>query len=112
MYHGCMYSAHIYTCLRQHTYPYIHAYIQALKERRAKLMLPEPPKCMFEVVRLDRAAYGWDAQVPLFTGVDLIVERGMRLVIIGPNGAGKSTLLWALAGLYALLYLVYFLPLL
>ncbi len=63
-------------------------------------MLPEPPKCMFEVVRLDKASYGWEPETPLFTGVNMIVERGMRLVVIGPNGAGKSTLLWALAGMY------------
>lgn len=72
--------------------------VQGLKERKAKLQLPEAPKCMFEVVRLDKASYGWEEDKPLFENVDVIVERGMRLVIVGPNGAGKSTLLWALAG--------------
>jgi len=69
-----------------------------LQTRRAKIQLPEGPKTPFEVLRLDRAAFGWEPSSPLFEGVDMVVERGMRLVIVGPNGAGKSTLLWALAG--------------
>lgn len=34
----------------------------------------------------------------LFTGLNLTVERGERIVITGPNGSGKSTLLSILAG--------------
>lgn len=35
---------------------------------------------------------------PLFRGVSLMVEEGVRMGLIGPNGAGKSTLLAILAG--------------
>ena len=35
---------------------------------------------------------------PLFTGVDLIVNRGDRIGLVGPNGAGKTTLLKILTG--------------
>jgi ATP-binding cassette subfamily F protein 3 len=35
---------------------------------------------------------------PLFTGLDLAVERGERLAVVGPNGSGKSTFLKILSG--------------
>ncbi len=35
---------------------------------------------------------------PLFSGVDLQVDRGERLAVFGPNGAGKTTLLRVLLG--------------
>ena len=38
-----------------------------------------------------------DTQV--LTGVDIVIERGMRTFILGENGAGKSTLLRVLHGL-------------
>lgn len=34
----------------------------------------------------------------IFTGVDLAIDRGSRVVILGLNGAGKTTLLRLLAG--------------
>ena len=37
----------------------------------------------------------------VFTGVDVAVDRGSRVVILGLNGAGKTTLLRLLAGLEA-----------
>jgi ATP-binding cassette subfamily F protein 3 len=35
---------------------------------------------------------------PLFSGVDLQVDRGERLAVFGPNGAGKTTLIRVLLG--------------
>jgi ATP-binding cassette subfamily F protein uup len=42
-----------------------------------------------------------DGTRPMFAGVDLGLEAGMRAALVGRNGAGKSTLLRMLAGLTA-----------
>jgi ATP-binding cassette subfamily F protein 3 len=66
--------------------------------KRARLSLPEPPPGANEAVSLVKATVGWSADKPLFTDVELTLERGMRLALLGPNGTGKSTLLHTIAG--------------
>ncbi len=40
-----------------------------------------------------------DGMNPLFDGVDLALDRGVRACLVGKNGAGKSTLMRLMAGL-------------
>jgi len=75
----------------------------AVVEKRWKpsLVLPDPPKAIGEtLLALHGADIGY-SEVDggaILKGIDLDVNRGMKLILRGPNGAGKSTLLAALRG--------------
>src|SRR5581483_5091399 len=58
---------------------------------------PEPPRVSRVVAELENVTAGYGDDVVL-TGVNLVVERGMRIGLVGPNGAGKTTLLRLLLG--------------
>jgi ATPase subunit of ABC transporter with duplicated ATPase domains len=49
------------------------------------------------LVRVSHAAFAYSDQVPLFSGLDLVLPRGWT-GLVGPNGAGKTTLLRLLEG--------------
>ena len=68
------------------------------RQRDARLSLPDPPPSDLEAAALEGADLAWPGGPVVLHGVDLRVERGMRLAVLGPNGAGKSTLLHALDG--------------
>ncbi|MGH9043795.1 MAG: ABC-F family ATP-binding cassette domain-containing protein [Acidimicrobiales bacterium] len=64
----------------------------------ARLRFPTPSPCgrtPLSATSLTKS-YG---SLEVFTGVDLAVDRGARVVVLGLNGAGKTTLLRVLAGL-------------
>jgi branched-chain amino acid transport system ATP-binding protein len=42
---------------------------------------------------------GYERDLPIVRGVNLVVRRGEFVVLLGPNGAGKSTLVKTVAGL-------------
>ena len=62
-----------------------------------KFNFPEPPRSNQKVVELEKIhqAYG---EKKIYEGLDLILERGEKIVLVGPNGAGKSTLLKIISG--------------
>ncbi len=67
------------------------------RERVARLRLPEPAPCGRTPLVAEGLAK-WYGSLEVFSGVDLAVDRGSRVVVLGLNGAGKTTLLRLLAG--------------
>jgi ATPase subunit of ABC transporter with duplicated ATPase domains len=66
-------------------------------DRVAKLRFPVPVHCG----RTPLTAQGltkFYGSLEVFSGVDVAVDRGSRVVVLGLNGAGKTTLLRLLAG--------------
>jgi len=76
-----------------------------VKRHKPSLVLPDPPKAIGEeLLVLKGADIGYEEEgMPILEGIDLVVNRGMKLILRGPNGAGKSTLLAALRGTLPLL---------
>ncbi len=67
-------------------------------EKVANLRFPAPADCG----RVPLTAEGLSrsfGSTEVFTGVDLAIDKGTRVVVLGYNGAGKTTLLRLLAGL-------------
>ena len=50
-----------------------------------------------DMIQLKGASWGWNNKA-LYKDADVLITRGMRMVVLGPNGCGKSTLLAALRG--------------
>jgi ATP-binding cassette subfamily F protein 3 len=66
-------------------------------ESDIKINFPDPPKSgkvNMELVSLNKS-YGDNK---IFSGVDLVVNRGEKIAFVGPNGAGKTTLAKIIAG--------------
>ena len=67
-------------------------------EKVAAFRFPEPAHCgktPLEIRDLVKS-YG---SLEIFTGLDLAVDRGNRIVVLGENGSGKTTLLRIIAGI-------------
>ncbi|BDT99084.1 ABC-F family ATP-binding cassette domain-containing protein [Nocardia sputorum] len=66
-------------------------------DKVARIKFPEPAACGKSPLMAENLTkvYG---SLEIFTGVDLAIDRGSRVVVLGLNGAGKTTLLRLLAG--------------
>ncbi len=72
-------------------------HVPTASEVKARFQFPEPPRASRVVAELEGVTAGYGDEVVL-RGVNLVVERGMRIGLVGPNGAGKTTLLRLLLG--------------
>ncbi|MER7078786.1 ATPase components of ABC transporters with duplicated ATPase domains [Saccharopolyspora kobensis] len=67
------------------------------QEKVAKIRFPEPAPCGRTPLTADGLSKSYGS-LEIFSGVDLAVDRGSRVVVLGLNGAGKTTLLRLLGG--------------
>ena len=70
---------------------------ERVQEKVARLRFPDPLPCG----KVPLSAQGLSksyGSLEVFTGVDLAIDRGSKVVVLGLNGAGKTTLLRLLAG--------------
>ena len=65
--------------------------------KRIHFSFPAAPHSGRTSVRLEGLGKAYGAN-RIFSGLDLEIERGMKVAFVGPNGAGKSTLMRILAG--------------
>jgi subfamily B ATP-binding cassette protein MsbA len=59
-----------------------------VRERPGAITLAD---CSGEV-RFENVSFSYDPDVPVLTGVDLVVPAGCTVAFVGPSGSGKSTL--------------------
>jgi ATPase subunit of ABC transporter with duplicated ATPase domains len=74
---------------------------ERVADKVARIKFPTPAPCG----RIPLVAKGLTknyGSLEVFTGVDLAIDRGSRVVVLGLNGAGKTTLLRLLAGVETL----------
>ena len=67
-------------------------------DKVAKIRFPEPAPCGKTPLTADGLSKSYGS-LEVFTGVDLAIDRGSRVVVLGLNGAGKTTLLRLLSGM-------------
>jgi len=65
--------------------------------KQLALRIPPGPRLGTKVVQWENVRFGYGERT-LLPGIDLHLEKGMRLGVVGPNGAGKTTLLRLLRG--------------
>ncbi|MEG0143264.1 MAG: ABC-F family ATP-binding cassette domain-containing protein [Akkermansia sp.] len=66
-----------------------------------KFNFPQPQRSTQNVIEIEHGAQSY-GKLQIYKDLNMMVERGERVVLVGPNGAGKSTLLKILAGIIPL----------
>ncbi|MEU7479545.1 ABC-F family ATP-binding cassette domain-containing protein [Lentzea sp. NPDC042327] len=66
-------------------------------DKVAKISFPAPAPCGKTPLMAEGLSKSYGS-LEIFTGVDLAIDRGSRVVVLGFNGAGKTTLLRLLGG--------------
>ncbi|GAA1020634.1 ABC-F family ATP-binding cassette domain-containing protein [Amycolatopsis sp. NPDC000673] len=67
-------------------------------DKVARIKFPEPASCGRTPLTADGLSKSYGS-LEIFTGVDLAIDRGSKVVVLGLNGAGKTTLLRLLGGM-------------
>ncbi|GAB3141755.1 ABC-F family ATP-binding cassette domain-containing protein [Amycolatopsis sp. NPDC004378] len=67
-------------------------------DKVARIKFPEPAPCGRTPLTAEGLSKSYGS-LEIFTGVDLAVDRGSKVVVLGLNGAGKTTLLRLLGGM-------------
>ena len=67
--------------------------------RPQRISRPAPRPAGEAVLRVDGLVAGYDPELPLFSGLDLVIRRGEVVAMMGENGVGKSTLVRHFNGL-------------
>ncbi|AZG44334.1 ABC-F family ATP-binding cassette domain-containing protein [Gordonia insulae] len=73
---------------------------ERVADRTARIRFPEPATCGKTPLMASGLTKNYGS-LEIFTGVDLAIDKGSRVVVLGLNGAGKTTLLKLLAGVEA-----------
>src|SRR6185437_15156659 len=67
------------------------------EEKTIHFSFPQPKPSGRIVAEFKNVAKSY-GEIPVFSKVDFVIERGDRVALVGVNGAGKSTLIKILAG--------------
>ncbi|MYW95575.1 ABC-F family ATP-binding cassette domain-containing protein [Amycolatopsis rubida] len=67
-------------------------------DKVARIKFPDPASCGRTPLTADGLSKSYGS-LEIFTGVDLAIDRGSKVVVLGLNGAGKTTLLRLLGGM-------------